>query len=154
MISVWLAVSCNPRIDTLYGHIRNQFPLAVAASAVAYAAGLALQACRRLSPRLSSSLVLSCSSSHYFSFHCAAAHGCQLAGAEVGAGDAASSASCSFFEDDARPHIDFSAFCLFAYKYPKDMLQILVWLPSAGPACLPACCLPASGYPALSHVRM
>lgn len=101
-------------------------------------------------------LSLGCPSSHYFSFHCAAAHGCQLA-AEDAAGVARLLSQLQLLwrdddaddDDDARPHIDFSALCLFAYKYPKDMFQILVWLPSAGPACLPA-----SGYPVLSHVRM
>lgn len=40
--------------------------------------------------------VLRCSSWHYFSFHCAAAHGCQLATEDV-AGELACSTSCSFF---------------------------------------------------------
>lgn len=109
---------CNPRIDTLYGHIRNQFPFAVA---VAHAAGLSLQACRRLRLRLrlslsSSSLILSCMSSHYFSFHCAAAHGCQLAGSRSGsrsrqqaAGDAASSATAAASSRMTRARISISA---------------------------------------------
>lgn len=131
IITIWLAVLCNPRINTLYEHIRN-FSL------------FTLQArhCFNVPPL--PCLVLLVFALFFISLRRCTwlSTGNRRCGWRARLLNQLQLLWRDDADDDARPHIDFSALCLFAYKYPKDMLQILVWLPSAGPAC-PSGVLPA-----------